>query len=541
MAKLLHLFASALFVARAFAAPKHIVVIVADDLGRTDLGARNGGRTISPSIDALIAEGISLTSYHTFKICSPSRASTLTGRYPFNAGFYDMNSDNDHTTTNFTLYPALLKEAGYATHAWGKWDVGYFVRNATATYRGFDTFFGYYAACTADYWFYSAASGGAPCVPPGTFNYSVQDWADNAGTALSPGDRVGRNGTYNRELLTARATSVIAAHNPTQPLYYYLAWHDIHEACARPDALGLQAPLATVELYNTTVQDAYKVHGAMVTELDKGVGAVVAALKARGMWQDTLVLFTSDNGGPLNHATNFPLRGGKHTFYDGGLRVEAFLSGGALPANLAGTSWDGLAHASDIYLTLTEGYAGVAVDPAKTGGPAPLDGFNLWPAILSGGASPRTEIIHQVNNSFFDEGASALRVGDMKLIRGIIGDNRTLAFPPPGDAPVPLGRTGAVVEPGTDHVRAPALASENGRPCRPFCLFNISADMGEEHDLAHQPRYAALAKALIARLDEVGAAAPPPAYIWTNVSQFYREVKAACPAELAAGALLPID
>jgi len=91
MAKLLHLFASALFVA-AFAAPKHIVVIVADDLGRNDLGARNGGRTISPSIDALIAEGISLTSYHTFKICSPSRASTLTGRYPFNAGFYDMNA-----------------------------------------------------------------------------------------------------------------------------------------------------------------------------------------------------------------------------------------------------------------------------------------------------------------------------------------------------------------------------------------------------------------------------------------------------------------
>jgi arylsulfatase A-like enzyme len=88
MAKLLHLFASALFVARAFAAPKHIVVIVADDLGRNDLGARNGGRTISPSIDALIAEGVSLTSYHTFKICSPSRASTLTGRYPFNAGFY---------------------------------------------------------------------------------------------------------------------------------------------------------------------------------------------------------------------------------------------------------------------------------------------------------------------------------------------------------------------------------------------------------------------------------------------------------------------
>ena len=78
--------------ASAIAAPRHIVVVVADDLGRNDLGARNGGRTISPNIDALIAGGVSLTSYHTFKICSPSRASTLTGRYPFNAGFYDMNT-----------------------------------------------------------------------------------------------------------------------------------------------------------------------------------------------------------------------------------------------------------------------------------------------------------------------------------------------------------------------------------------------------------------------------------------------------------------
>ena len=119
------LLAVSLLSANALAATtKHIVVIVADDLGRNDLGARNGGRTISPNIDALISEGVSLTSYHTFKICSPSRASTMTGRYPFNAGYYDMNTDNDHTTTNFTLYPALLRAAGYATHAWGKWDLG---------------------------------------------------------------------------------------------------------------------------------------------------------------------------------------------------------------------------------------------------------------------------------------------------------------------------------------------------------------------------------------------------------------------------------
>ena len=108
------------------ASPPHIVVIVADDLGRNDLGTRNahasGPRTITPTIDGLIADGITLDSYHTFKICGPSRTSTLTGRYPWGAGSYDMLTDNDATTTNFTLFPELLHDAGYKTAALGKWE-----------------------------------------------------------------------------------------------------------------------------------------------------------------------------------------------------------------------------------------------------------------------------------------------------------------------------------------------------------------------------------------------------------------------------------
>ena len=298
---------------------KHILVIVADDLGRNDLGIRNahasGPRTQSPHLDGLIRNGLSLSSYHTFKICSPSRASTMTGRYPWGAGFYDMNADNDHTTTNFTLYPALLRAAGYETHALGKWDLGWMKREATATYRGFGDFYGYYLACNADYWYHAVAGGSKACSPDGSFNMSVQDWADNAGTNLSAGDRVGRNGTYNQELLTARAEAIIAAHDAAAaPLYMYLAYQNVHEGCARADKLGMQAPLAAVALYNTTKLDTYKVMGGMITELDAGVGRVVAALQAAGLYEDTLIVGYSDNGGPLEHATNAPLRGGKHTF-----------------------------------------------------------------------------------------------------------------------------------------------------------------------------------------------------------------------------------
>jgi hypothetical protein len=128
-------------------------------------------------------------------------------------------------------------------------------RDATATYRGFDDFYGYYLACNADYWYHTVANGAAACTTDHVYNASVQDWSDNVGTRLSPGDRVARNGTYNQELLTARAEAIIAAHDASAPLYMYLAYQNVHEGCARPDKLGMQAPLASVALYNTTKLD----------------------------------------------------------------------------------------------------------------------------------------------------------------------------------------------------------------------------------------------------------------------------------------------
>lgn len=323
----------------------------------------------------------------------------------------------------------------------------------------------------------------------------------------------------------------------------YLAYQNVHEGCARADKLGMQAPLASVALYNHTKLDTYKVMGGMITELDAGVGRVVEALKAANLYDDALLVFFSDNGGPLEHATNAPLRGGKHTFFDGGLRVEAFLAGGALPAALRGTTWDGLAHASDWYATLVEGYAGLTIDPASTGGPRPLDSLNLWPAILAGAASPRTEIIHQVNNSYFDEGASALRVGDMKLIRGAAGDNRTIAWPEREAKEVPLGLSGAVVEAGTDHVRSTVLPGPVPHACKPYCLYNITADPGESQDLArgNDPALRALAAQLIARLDAAGAEGPPHAYVWQNMTEFQRQSRISCEASVAMGSVQPVD
>lgn len=94
----------------------HVVFIVGDDVGYNDFGFFNDNKTITPTIDGLLETGIFMSDYYTFKICSPSRAAMLTGRYPWGAGFYNMAEDDNHCTTNSTGLPELLKPLGYATH-----------------------------------------------------------------------------------------------------------------------------------------------------------------------------------------------------------------------------------------------------------------------------------------------------------------------------------------------------------------------------------------------------------------------------------------
>jgi len=456
-----------------------------------------------------------------------------------------MSDDNDHTTTNFTLYPALLQAAGYKTAALGKWDVGFLNRDSSPTRRGFDTFFGYYQACTADYWYHASVTIGSKKGPCGAYNVSLTDWSDSVGEAIGPPPNFAAiNGTYNAELLSRRAVDIVAAHDAAAaPLFMYLAFHNVHDGCNLTDVpvLAAQAPRAYVDRYATTVLDTYKVTAAMITSMDDGVAAVVAAIKAKKMWEETFVIFVSDNGGPLEHSTNYPLRGGKHTFFEGGIRVEGVVAGGALPAVRRGSTWDGMAASADWYRTLVEGAAGVAVDPATTGGPRPLDSLNLWPAILGGGPSPRTEVVTQVNNSYFDEGVSVIRVGDMKLIRGPPGDNRTLAWPAPGADAVPLGLSGAVIEPGTDHVRAPDLKSGPPGMCKPWCLFNLSDDLGEAHDLSRHPAYAGVAERLAARLDAAASTGPLPAFLHNSTYWNQHVFPALCNASRQRGSVQPLD
>lgn len=474
----------------------------------------------------------------------------LTGRYPFGAGFYDMSNDPDHCTVNYTALPEMLKSAGYRTHALGKWDMGGMVRECSPTYRGFDTFFGYYGACQGDYW-YHTASGGYPhkCAP-------TTDLSNSTGKDIRPATRPDLNGTYNRNLFSGEAARLIRRHGalfPDDPMYMYLAFMNIHDGCGNL-TIGKQAPLKTVELYPDTQLDTYKVAGAMITELDYGVAEALAALRDAGMYDNTLVIIVSDNGGPLDHATNAPLRDGKHTFFEGGVRVMALLGGGWLPRGLRGKRWTGMAHASDWYFTLVEGVAGGKV-PANTGPRAP-DGHNLWPALLDAAKgngsdwSPRNEVVHQVENQYFSEGVASMRLGKYKIITGKNGpgDSRTIAWPDKADAPVPLGRSGALVIEGTDHVYAPGVKGPFDHVCVPMCLFDLEADIGEQNDLSGDSKYAQIVANITARLNTLAATGPPPAWLfaidqapWINTTVAKATQQEQCDAAGKRGFLEPVD
>mgnify|MGYP006078772707 FL=1 len=482
-----------------------------------------------------------------------------------------MSADDQHCTSEIKLLPALLKENGYFTVALGKWDIGDIVKKCTPTYSGFDAFLGYYEACLSDYWYHWAPhqcdkKGFGPDALP------YVDFVNSSGVDnITPSSRA-LNGTYNAHIFTAEAIRHIdnTAAQPVAtrtPLFLYLAYQNCHLACgSAPDNVavlsgkkhGLNAPCGTVDLYSHLDNDQYKLQGAVVTELDYGVGNVTAALKRTGLWENTVLFLVSDNGAQLDHGYNWPLRGGKHTFWEGGVRVSSFLTSPLLPASIQGTKFNGMAHSSDWYVTLVEGLAGGNV---SNSGERPSDGHNLWPAMLSGSASPRREVVHQVNNSFynamtgqsFDKDGNevskgdgdgslgmAIRVDNWKLILGNPGQDTWKKFPTPMTTITKFGKTGGIHEAGTDHCRSPS-GHTTGGPGPGTYLFDLSKDLNESHNLAKDPAHAALIATLTQRMVEAGKTGPPPAYVFMSKDAQKRGEDNECAATMKTGFVSPGD
>jgi arylsulfatase I/J len=196
---------------------------------------------------------------------------------------------------------------------------------------------------------------------------------------------------YEDAKFTRRVLEIVAQHDPAQPLFLFWAPHSVH--------VPLEVPTAYLDRFAFIDDPQRRSYAAMVNFIDEAIGNVTAALQARGMWESTLLWAFADNGGPImgngvDGANNWPLRGGKYSNFQGGVRANCFVSGGAVPAGVRGTPVPGLVSIADVYTTLCA-LAGVdpADDRAAAAGLPPVDGLDMWPLLSGANATgPRADV-----------------------------------------------------------------------------------------------------------------------------------------------------
>lgn len=437
------------FASTAIAADKplqpNIVFVLADDLGSHDVGWR-GSDIQTPNLDRLAASGARLDQFYVQPVCSPTRACFMTGRYPFRYGLqtgvvrpwaqYGLPLEE-------RLLPQALKEAGYQTAIVGKWHLGHFQTDYLPTRRGFDHQYGHYNGAL-DY-FTHIRDGGF-------------DWHRD--------DKVNRDEGYSTELIGREAVRLIKERDVNKPLFLYVPFNAVHGPLQVPASYSDKYPQYTGKR---------KTYAGMVTAMDEAVGKIVAALDEAKLRKDTLIIFSSDNGGPSpgTITNNGKLRAGKATLYEGGVRVCAFaaweghIKAGVIEAPL---------HITDWYPTLLK-LAGAKLEQKLA-----VDGHDIWPALTGGTSTRDTFVLNSTPNG------GAIRVGDWKLIlNGLATDD----------------------EEANDTGASRPASRRQGRAVKDSVeLFNLAKDQSEQHNLAaEQPEKV---KELQTRLAEFAQQAVPP-------------------------------
>jgi arylsulfatase A-like enzyme len=360
----------------------NIVFILADDLGWKDVGY-HGGYIKTPNIDWLASEGTRLDQFYVQPVCSPTRSSLMTGRYPIRCGLQvgvvRPWAQHGLPLQERTLAQAL-KEAGYTTAICGKWHLGHLSSQYLPTSRGFDHQYGHYNGAL-DY-FTHIRDGGL-------------DWHRN--------DEPLREEGYTTNLIADESVRLIEQHDISRPLFLYVPFNAVHSP--------FQAPQNYIDMYKHITNKRRRMYAAMVTCMDDAIGRIVRVLHKRGQKHNTLLIFCSDNGGVSSVGDNGALRGQKAQLYEGGIRVPAVVVWPGVVK--AGAVVKEPLHIVDMYPTLLK-LAGAGLEQAL-----PIDGRDAWPAITRGRPSPHDEILHNVTAA-----TGAIRCGDWKLLyNGNIGAN----------------------------------------------------------------------------------------------------------------------
>uniref|UniRef100_A0A7N8Y695 Arylsulfatase I-like n=1 Tax=Mastacembelus armatus TaxID=205130 RepID=A0A7N8Y695_9TELE len=453
----------------------HIIFILTDDQGFNDIGYHNP--TIrTPTLDKLAAEGVRLENYYVQPICTPSRSQLITGRYQIHTGLQHSiirPSQPSCLPSHVDTLPERLREAGYTTHMVGKWHLGFYRKACLPTRKGFDSFFGSLTG-SVDYYSYGSCDG------PGLCGYDLHDDEDVAW---------GQEGKYSTMLFTQRARKILQSHSPRdRPLFLLLSLQAVHTP--------LQPPKSYIYPYHAMANVARRKFAAMVSTVDEAVRNITYALRKYGYYKNSVIIYSTDNGAqPFTGGSNWPLRGRKGTYWEGGVRGVAFVHSPLLKRRRRVST--ALLHITDWFPTLV-GLAGGNISQSPG-----LDGFDVWPTISEGKDSPRHEILHnidpltspcpipgtaepkshpppqlrlQLSQPVWDTSVqAAIRVGDWKLLTGDPGHGDWV--PPQVLSTLP-GRWW--------NLERTFSSFSKSSPHKNVWLFNITGDPYERHDVAKE-------------------------------------------------------
>ncbi|XP_077983189.1 arylsulfatase B-like [Glandiceps talaboti] len=399
----------------------HIIYMMSDDHGWNDISWHDD-RVLTPNFEELANNGVKFGNLYTMAVCSPTRSALMTGRYPSNIGgqhliYFTLRPHG--VPTYYELFPKRLQDVGYTTYGVGKWHLGFCNSSyvPSGPTRGFDHYYGFYNAAVKYYEHTFRETGihlflaDVPCnicysfsEGTGPHQYLAYDLVD---------DGVPQNGpeiscVYNSELFQKKALSYIESHDPDTPMFLYFPFQLPHTP--------REVPKEWEDMYSCVPNDNRRISCAQVTFMDAIAGSIVEALKVKGMFNDSLFIFHADNGGDIrSQASNWPYRGNKGNYFEGGIKSVGFISGKGIEKT--GYTHDGLFHVTDMYPTLINGLLGQDV-------PDDLDGINVWDAFSKGEPSPRTEMLITLDTDlagvegFYGSNVTAYRKGDWKLIIG---------------------------------------------------------------------------------------------------------------------------
>ena len=317
----------------------NILTILVDDLGYGDLSSHGAGDMETPNIDSLMSQGMRFDNFYAnCTVCSPTRASFLTGRYPDLAGVPGVirthaNNNWGYFDPSIPTLPDLLRNAGYHTALIGKWHLGLESPNLPNE-RGFDFLHGFLGDMMDDYYDHRRHGN----------NYMRR----NRQTIQPEGHATDLFSNWSAEFIQRRASS-------DQPWFLYLAYNAPHTPIQPPEDW-----LKRVQEREAGISPDRAKLVALIEHLDHGIGRVLQALNNSGQSSDTLIVFTSDNGGQLNvGGNNGPYRGGKQDMYEGGIRVPFCV---VWPDRIpAGSRSQEVAMTMDLYPTFCEAL-GIEID-----------------------------------------------------------------------------------------------------------------------------------------------------------------------------------